>query len=346
MAQGWEYILARSSDMSVLGKFKNAHDRTLETDINKSGSASCWTPMSERLARLAIPWKTCLIAQYDGTWYWSGPIASRQTDMAGNRVAISAIGWFDRLMHFFIEDLSVSYTEVDAGAIITALLAKAAAQDAHLPITMGTVELSQPRTITYNLDQNIGQAIQDLAEIEAGIDWYIDPITRQINVYARRGVDRPKCKWNFIGDGKSQQSNLSNCVELLDGSTLVNDITPRGKYASGHDEDLVSQTDYGVFQERPSLSDVIEPERLNEYAVAEIVYRSQPRLTYILTPKPSSKATVPKLFRDFDIGDIGYLTARREFIDVQNQAVRMFGASLSINDVGVETITNLQTTAG
>lgn len=345
MAQGWEYMLARSSDMSVLGKFKYAHDRTLEIDLNKSGSASCWVPMSERLAQFVIPWKTSLVAQYDGEWFWSGPISSRQTDMAAGKVSISAIGWFERLMHFFISDLTLTYTAVDASAIIIDLLAKAAAQDAHLPITMGDVELSQLRTITYNLDQNIGQAIQDLAELEAGIDWYIDPVTRELKIYEIRGVDRPRCRWTFLGDGKSRQSNLTNCVEMLDGSTLVNDITPRGKYASGHDEDLVSQTDYGVIQERPSLSDVVDTTILNAYAAGEIVYRATPRITYTLTPKPSSKATVPKLFRDFDIGDVGYLTARRDFIDVQNQAVRMFGASLSISDPGVETITNLQTTA-
>lgn len=346
MAEGWEYILARSRDMKVYGKFKTARDRTLTVDINKSGSASCWIPTSDRLAALAIPWASCIIAQYDGEWLWSGPVSLRRTDMAAGRVNISAVGWFERFMHLLIQAMTTTHTNVDASVIITDLIAIAQAQDPHFPVTLGTVELSQLRTITYNLDQNIGQAIQDLAELEAGIDWQIDPITRKINIYEQLGVDRPECKWTFIGDSKSKQSNLSNCVETLDGSTLVNQIKPRGKYGSGLAEDLPSQDTYGVFQEAPALSEVVDINILLAYAAGEIVFRSSPRLTYELTPKPSSKVVVPKLFRDFNIGDIGYLTARRDFVSVENQAMRMFGATLAISNSGTETITNLQTTAG
>jgi hypothetical protein len=346
MASGWEYIITNSMTMEVIGKIRNAHDRSLSVDLNKSGSASCWLPISDPLSASAWPWSTALVAQYDNTWFWSGPLVQRKTNMAQGQVTISAVGWFERLMHLTIQDVNgASYSNQDAGAIVADLLDKAADQDPHLQITLGTVETTQPRTITYNLDQSIGQAILDLADLESGYDWYIDPITRELNIVAQLGTVRPECRWMFLGDGKSRQSNLANVEETVDGSTLVNQMRTRGQFGSGYADDPASMNTYGVFQEAPSLSDVVDPVVLVAYAGAEIFYRSQPRVTYDLTPKPSSKATVPKLFRDFNIGDVGYLTARRGIVDVRDQPVRAFGATLAINDAGTETITNLQTTA-
>lgn len=345
MALGWEYVLAKSRDMETIGKLRRCHDRQLSVDLNKSGSTSGWTPTADRLSSAIWPWSTCIIAQHDGNPYWSGPIISRNISMAAGRATFSCVGWFERLMHLLLQDQQTQYEDQDAGFIISDLLTKARAQDPLLPITIGEIQLTQKRTISYGLDQSIGQAIQDLAELEAGVDWHIDPITRKLNILARRGEPKPDCKWTLIGDGKSQQSNCSEVVENVDGSTLVNQIRPRGQFGSGIGEDGPSQTIYGVFQEAPSLSDVKDSNILNAFAAGEIVYRSQPRVTYTITPKPSSKATVPKLFRDFDIGDTGFLTARRDFINVRDQATRMFGASLAISDTGVEMITNLQTTA-
>lgn len=344
MAAGWEYILARSSDMSTIGKLKNAHSRALVVDLNKSGSASCWIPTSESVAKYVSPWRTCVVAQHDGQPFWSGPIVSCPTNMATGEMTISAVGWFEHLMHLLLKDLLTSYVEEDEGAIIASLLGKAREQWAALPIALGTVEASVQRTRSYQQDQNIGQAIIDLTELEDGTDWYIDPITRELEIVARRGVDRPNCKWVFI-HGESGRSNLSNVERDVDGTGMVNDMIARGKGVSGRQTEPLSEEEYGVFQESQGLSDVVETETLESYAAAEVAYRSQPRVTYKLSPKPyTSTFKVPELFKDFDIGDTNYLTARRDFIDVEGQAERVFGASLSISDVGTTTITDLQTT--
>lgn len=346
MATGFRYELARSSDMTRIGTLRQAHDRTLKVDLNKSGTVDFWLSTRDELSRYVWPWATCIKVFLDDGLYWSGPVTSRNTDMATGRVQVSAVDWFDRLMRLLlVNDPTLSFSSQDAGAIVTALLAKAKSQDPYLPITIGEVQATQTRTITYSLDQNIGQAILDLVALESGFDWYIDPSTRQLNIVTRRGFVRSDLKWMFIGDGKSQHSNLSNCVENVDGTTVVNDIYPRGKTGSGHDSDLQSQADLsGVFQEAPSLSDVVDANILNAFAGAEIVYRSQPRVTYTMSPKTSMHPG-PQLFKDFDIGDVGFLTARRDFINVVDQAQRVFGASLSIADSGTVTINNLSTTA-
>lgn len=348
MADQWKFLLCNSSDLSFIRELRNAHDRTLNVDINKSGSASGWLPMSDKAASLIQLWSTCIVAQYGSTIFWSGPISNRRISYAQGRVSFNAVGWFDRLMNFLVQDNpSVQYANQDAGAIASSLIGKARAQDPHLPITMGSVTLTQNRTITYQRDQNIGQAINDLVQLESGFDWYIDPVTRQFNVVAQLGQDRPSCKWSFIADGQSQQSNLADLEVFEDGTAIVNWIAPRGQYGTITPvQEPVSQDAYGVFMEAPSISDVVDSNILTAYANAELVYRAQPRVTYTLTPKSSAKVTVPRLFRSFNIGDTTYLTARRDQHVITDQAVRIFGVTLAIQDNGAEVLSNLQTTAG
>ena len=345
MASGWRYILARSSDRGVIGELRHSHDRTLAVDLNKSGSAGFWVPTKDELSRLIVPWSTCILAQYNDTIEWSGPVITRSTSLAQGKATVSAVGWFERLMHLNVQDLTLTFDGYDAGVIVSNLLDVAHAQDPALPITFGTNELTQHRTITYQRGQSIGQAIIDLTELEAGFDWEIDPVTLELNIFAKRGQDRKNCKWTYIDDGISKKGNLQDVVELLDGSVLVNDIRPQGKFGYGSAIDVVSQATYGVFQENPSLSNVVDNNILDAYANAEIVYRSNPRVTYTLSPKSNSDSEVPKLFVDFDIGDTTYLTARKDYMNVADQAERIFGVSLAIADNGSMTINNLQTTA-
>lgn len=346
MAKGWRYLLCESAEMEVIGELRRASNRQLTVDLNKSGSASGQCPTSLRVSREIWPWRTCIVAQHDDEWYWSGPVTTRTSSLAQGQVTFNAVGWFDRLMHLYLDEQLV-FTGEDPSVIIATLLDKARAKDARLPIEMGQVNLSIPRTITYPIDQNIGQAIIDLTTLESGVDWSIDPITRQLDVLNRIGQERRDCKWLFLSDGRSQQSNLSDVTETVDGSTVVNDMIARGKFGSYYNDDPVSKSELGgVFQARPSLSDVVSPDILGAYVEAELVYLSTPRVTYTMTPKSTAKANVPKLFRDFDIGDTTYLTARRDFIEITDQAQRIFGATLAIHDSGLsETLSNIQTTA-
>lgn len=328
---------------------RNAHDRSLSVDLNKSGSSTFWLPTQDELSRYVYPWSTAVAFQYldeqkNEFIFWSGLVQGRVTDMASGRVNVSVVDWYDRLMRLNLQDLTLEFSDQDAGFIAFSLLEKARELDPNLPITIGTIEPTQLRTITYQRDQSIGQAIIDLATIEAGYDWYIDPVDITLNIVAKRGIFLKEQRWTFFGDGKSLRSNCSNVVESVDGTVVANDIRPRGEYNSGFAVDTDSQARYGVFMDQPSLSDVVETDILNAYANAEIVYRAQPRVTYSITPKPNTSVIVPRLFRDFDIGDSMPLTARRDFIDIEDQPIRIFGVSLGISDQGTETLSNLQTT--
>jgi hypothetical protein len=344
VADGWRYLLANTLDMSIIGELRRAASKTLTVDNNKTGAVGFSYATGAPNAGDIYPLRTCIVAQRDDEWFWSGPVLTRNTSIAPGTATVGAVGWFERLNHILIQ-APVTFTAQDAGSIASALLDLARAQDPTLPIRIGTVEVTQPRTITYNIDANIGQEIQKLAEIEAGYDWYVDPRTRLLNIVAKRGEIRANCKWLWLLEGENAKGNLLNVVENVDGSTVVNDIKPRGKFASGLALDLTSRDQYGLFQEAPSLSDVVDTNILNAYANAEIVYRSEPRVTYQIFPKSADSIGVPQIFKDYDIGDTTYLTARRDYINLNEQAIRIFGASMNITDEGVEQITSLKTTA-
>jgi hypothetical protein len=105
-------------------------------------------------------------------------------------------------------------------------------------------------------------------------------------------------------------------------------------------EDSVSMDIYGLFEENNTLTqanqDILAP-----YGMAELAIRARPFVVYNLVPQPYG----PRLFDDFQIRDMIFFTAIKENFRVQNQAIRIFGATVNIDDAGNETISQLQTTA-
>jgi hypothetical protein len=344
MARLWKYILGDSHTMAELGELRDAKNRTLQFDNNKTGSAACNYQIDRPLAELISPWETCLIARRDDTdqTYWSGPITTKVSDASSGVINISAIGWFDLLTELLVPAKTV-FTNKDAGFIASALLDMARVKDPTMPITIGTVETTQLRTITYELDQPIGAAIQQLGDLESGYDWYVDPVTRKLNIVARRGQDKPDCEWTFIHDPVRNifTGNLKNVIETVDGTTVCNDMTPRGKFNSGFAADTDSKARFFVHQEAPSMTDIGDNDILNAFANEEMVYRGFPRVTYKIFPKTPEEPGVPSFPDDFDIGDTCRLTASRGFIKPTRLPIRTFGVSLSIADNGVATVNNI-----
>jgi hypothetical protein len=317
MAEGWRYFLADSKSLEIIGELGEAKSRTLGTDINKSGNASCTYPLDAPYAEFIWPWRTALIVMFDDDWFWSGPISMRTRQWASGKVVINAIGWFEKVMRRIVLELDgLAYTNMDAGAIAFALLDYANSVGDTL-VRPGIFEGSQVRTRTYVRDANIGQEIMNLAELEAGYDWYVDPVTRRLNIVERRGALREDVVWYAVQDGEvveydghrraSSGNNLADVQDVADGTTVVNQIF------------------------------------LDAYANGEMVYRAQPKTTYQLTPKSNADERVPRFKIDFDLGDTMPLVCKRGTMEIVGEHVRAFGVDLDIQDNGVAHISRLQT---
>jgi hypothetical protein len=335
------FFLGRSLDMSIIGTLDAAKGKNVTIDNNKSGAAGFTLRLDHPLAQQLTPWYNCLIVQRGDDWLWSGPFTQATYDLAAGQVQVNALGWFEVLLPRLIQ-AEFQLVNLDAAIIARTLLETANAQR-QTGITFGTYELSKARTRTFARDSSIGQEIQGLGELESGYDWLIDPKTRRLNIMERRGIDNPGVKWFYIHDSETGMSNCKNVVATVDGSTVINDIKPRGAAAFGHAFDTPSQEIYGLRHEAPSLSDVKNSTILQAYAEAEIIYRKHPRITFQINPKSARVANVPTVFRDFDIGDTTYLTARRDNYKINNQAVRIFGVDIGVNDDGSYILNRVQT---
>lgn len=258
------------------------------------------------------------------------------------------------------------YNNLDAGSIVSALLSKVNA-DASTPIVPGSLETTALRTITYQQFQNVGSAITSLSNIEDGFDFWVDPVTRNLNVYNRTNATNfPDAvagaqagafgTFLYSADRTSVlrfeyaygSDNLQSFQKTSDSSVMVNRLNVQGKYAVGFAEDSTSESTYGVFEDVASLPDVIDASGsvLPFYANAEVAFRKNPKVTYQIQTKTG--AVTPRLFIDFNIGDRAMLNvggSQSLSGGTLQQTIRIFGVQLDIDAQGNEKLSGLQLSA-
>lgn len=258
------------------------------------------------------------------------------------------------------------YSAMDAGAIATALLQKTNS-DADSKITPGTVQTTQPRTKTYQQFSNVGKEIKALSDIESGYDFIVDPVTKAFNVYNRTNATNfPAAApgtaagssgvWTYSADRTAGlrfeygvgADNLASIKKSQDGSSVVNRLNVKGKYALGQATDATSLSAYGLFEDLISLPDVIDASTsiLPFYANAEIAFRKNPKIIYEIETKTSS--FTPRLYIDFNIGDRATLNVGANILasgSALTQTIRIFGVQMTVDAEGNEKISGLQLSA-
>lgn len=258
------------------------------------------------------------------------------------------------------------------------IMSKTAVDIYPTPIQIGTV--SSPanagganRYRTYTVGQKIGNAIEELSQIEGGFDYEIALVStavsgpggnsttliRKLNITYNLvkaatsiygiGQDRP----NVIFGHRWGPNNVRGVRESHDSSKLANRINGRatGKLAMAQDATSIALR--GIFEDSVSISDANIADRvLLGYAGAEVVFRATPAKIYNVTPFPWDGDTggrIPRFWIDYILGDICYLVADNGAMQIGKtggaQAIRIFGASISIDMEGNERIDSLQTTA-
>jgi hypothetical protein len=331
----WKIILANTKTLESLAQLDQARDVSLTLTLNSPGNASFSMPIIDEKALLISPIETCVMFYRDDQLIWSGPIWTTDESLPEARINVTAVGWFELLNHRLLS-ADVSYTNIDAGTIASNLLADANGQYQTL-ITIGTIESSQPRTRAYKKYQNIGQEIKALSEVESGFDYLVTPDTRTLNIYAER-----KTITDVVFE---YQSNLSSLERTFDGSTVTNRIWALGNGLTGTATDFASLNEYGLFEESTSLSEISDSQIIGAFCNAEIAIKKTPREIINLLPFPWTEGNnVPRIFDDYQIGDVVYVTASYGTVQIERKACRIFGASISISAEGNERISQIQTT--
>jgi hypothetical protein len=352
-ASNWRFFLGTSGSTANIAdnrlhELSLARSKQFESNLLGAGSASFTYPLSHSYVQDIREIETCLIITRDVRVVWSGPIMQVDEDLANNTAQVTATGWWEELDTRFVEPgqvdaLRFTNTPTDSTTIAFALLNAANTQRDSTntlrptKITSGKADVSQARTREYNVGDQISQAIRDLATVENGFDYEINPISRQLDIYyPRKGTLRDDILLGYNWGPK----NVANVRIAKDASAIRNRHKASNTYMTAVNEDPESIIQYGMRTELSNVGDV--PDTIaGAYANGEVAFKEQPKTTITVSMRPDFAS--PEVFRDFEIGDTLLLTARGGRSPLDKQSVRVFGVSVSIDDNGLATISNLRT---
>lgn len=112
----WVFYLCQSSDMTRLGEFTEATNRSLVVALNRGGSFTANVGMTDDIASLITPLTTCVEAVKNGVTRWSGPVTSVLHEAPARKIQMQCGGWFDLLRKRVIRDRGIiSYGIVNPG---------------------------------------------------------------------------------------------------------------------------------------------------------------------------------------------------------------------------------------
>lgn len=360
----YEWILCESPDLAnpfaplvKIGTLHKAKSRQFQLVRNRAGSASFSLRTNDDLIPEILDGmdqndirgtvNKCIRIRRNGVDLWSGPIWGIQGDLDGGTMQFSCVGWLEEAQKRILWntlDYSNSGLGTASDTIAFGLINAINAQDTAHPLLIrpGNVTGPMPIRIRQYLwgSTVLGPAIQELSDIEAGFDYVVDPVTRRVDLFAWDSyADRTDIRLGYNTGAK----NLRNVAWQEDASRTCNYMGIISQGAPVWVNDPTSEDKYGVFEEYNSLSganqDILVP-----YGVAELVIRSRPFVTYTLTPTPRTDTRGgPSLFDDFQIGDKIYWSAKKDYVNIIGQAIRVFGADVSLDENDNETISSIQT---
>lgn len=362
----WRFILADSNTMENIGEIR-APNVSLDLALNRAGSCNFTIPQDDDLAGQIENVTTCVKAYRRDVPIWSGMVWNCEDVLEEQKsLQVSAVGWFEQLNHRKLRyEKKYQNNTFTGGQIALDLVNIANNQKDGLISTanpdgtgtiwptflvLGLSSDTQLRNMSYERWQNIGQAIIDLSNIENGYDFKIDPISRIINIYTSAIGSpvrklRPESQFGYNWG----PNNLRTFRRQLDTSSLVTQFHAVGRFATATaaagNVSSGPMAKYGLWEDHQALSEVVDLNVLSAFANGEVATRSVPRVIYSMNPFPWSPndGRVPEPFVDYDIGDHVYFTAKYlPRINIQRQAVRVFGIKLSIDSEGNENIDDLQ----
>jgi hypothetical protein len=356
----WEFILCKTPPpRNPTGPLERicpiAFDGEAQVEIvrNRSGSFACSVDLASEAAYSLLDrvnlgdvrgsMRKCVVVKRDKEWLWSGPISalSGSIEGEGGKLAISAVGWLEYLYQREAH-LEKVWSNTAHDDIVYEMMDIMQTQDPTYPLPVfkggNFGEMIVRESFTLNKTQKFGEAIQRLSDVESGFDMDVDPITRELNLYAwdTYRVNRDaKLGYHW---GPNNIESLQWQENGLQARTRITAVGKSGAAHSGLDTDAADE--YGILEETTSLGEA-DDEILLPYVAAELVYRSRPIVNYTLVPKLNAES--PRLFDDFKIGDLISFTAREGAFKVSNQGIRVFGASISVDADMNEKVSALQT---
>ena len=241
------------------------------------------------------------------------------------------------------------FTADEATDIVQSLVDTANAQG-ETALDTGTFPTTVDRDRTYDIGKNIGEAITQLAEVEDGFWFRVDANLSGAKLgdleieYSASGTDQDDVRFEY-GAGTldnleaysvEREPPVNDALAVGQGSVANGQLTARAASAT-------SKATYGLWGKVVSYSDVSEETTLADHA-DDALYTT-PATVYKVSPREGSnaEASPPRLYADFDVGDLCRLTIKDGGVDVEEITVRVLAVKLEVLDDGeVERIADLQ----
>lgn len=245
-------------------------------------------------------------------------------------------------------------TAIDAGVIVDELLDE---ENLRSPTRLRMREPIPPSVLrdrVFEPGRAILEALTQLAEADDGFYFLEQPLDGVAGTYAElelrypaAGVDQPDVKLEF---GEGTLANLES-YKITEGLP-INAVTTVGAGSgvtgrlTGRREEAGSIAAYDLLETEIGYSNVTEQATLDQLAQEGL--QPAPRKTYSVAPLPAGGAEVngvyvPRLFRDFDVGDTIRIAIKDGATQEADVVVRVTEATIAIadNDAGSEDLSSL-----
>lgn len=249
-------------------------------------------------------------------------------------------GWLDQ-RRVQPDPAARTFAARDAGLIASDLLA---AQNARGPtrLRMGAVQASQPRDRTYDPGKVVSEAIAELAKVDDGVYFVTNPVDGAAGTHAEivvrypaSGTDRPGARFEF-GDGTLANLAAFKRTRLRPLNFVTTTGANMGEGAALYSQrsDAASIAAYDLVEDEVAYATVTEQATLDQHAADAL--EPAPKNVYSFAAAPSSaqpgEPYVPRLWRDFDVGDVCRLTILHGRVSCKNVPVRVTSATVAIAD--------------
>lgn len=260
--------------------------------LNAPGSFSGKLPLSvmnangfEKVTRANLdPGRTALYVERDGVLVWGGIIWTAQADDSSFTLTIGAEGFWSYFRRRMLRTSKV-YTNADMLSIPRDLVNYAqSVTGGNIGVTVGseTTGGMMTHTITYNAwdRKNIGQAIEELASMDAGFDFAIDVAyasgvrTKTLTFgYPKRGT-----RLGYVLDLGSNIEGLSFSIDATKMANLVESLGsgdgPQMLIGFAADTSLLAT--YPLLEDTVSDKDVTSVVMLQNHAKSALTAQRKP----------------------------------------------------------------------
>ena len=260
---------------------------------------------------------------------WAGEIVLVEDTLRGNeeKVHVQCYDWFN-LLRDRRALTTLTYTSMNEGLVLQSLINEVqGVVYGDMGIILGSNSAATTIAEIVYERVNIQQAFIDMSEQENGVDYEITP-ERVLNIYETKGNDLTASHVFEYGQ------NIYSFRRARDWRSLKNDIRGIGRDGIERSaDDIGSQSTYRRRQSIESFTDDLLYATLDKH-LSEVLRKNAVAIRdYSMDVLPESSPE----FGTYAVGDTVQVNVQKGYVSV-NQAMRIYGWNVSIDNDGVENV--------